>query len=64
LAEQGITEGDIADFVINYRLEQDVPPGKEMGSMYEGRGKELLFSAAFPADRLGQIWQCALDRNK
>jgi Type I phosphodiesterase / nucleotide pyrophosphatase len=62
MAEQNITAEEIADFIINYRLGENVADGQEPPEKYMDRKNELLFSAAWPTDRMGQVWACAKKR--
>jgi hypothetical protein len=59
-----ITAGDVANFFINYRLEDNVPAGEKLRAQYESRKRELLFSAAFPGTRMERVWRCALEEGR
>jgi hypothetical protein len=58
LESAGIEVEAIADYLIDYRLEENAgeqgPP-----QAYAIRRKEPIFSAAFPSKSLGRIWECA-----
>ncbi|MGH2754673.1 MAG: alkaline phosphatase family protein [Actinomycetota bacterium] len=62
LAANGVTMEEIADFVINYRLRDNIKSDQTPPDQYRDRGDETLFAAAFPATKLPTIWGCALDK--
>lgn len=55
----GITEEAISDFLIDYRLKDDVPSGQKIPAQYQSRLNEPVFAAAFPSDEMPKIWHCA-----
>ena len=57
-AETGVTAEDLADFLVNYRLEDNKRPDP-IPQEYRGMEDSLLFSAAFPSEALPRIWHCA-----
>ena len=57
-----ITLEEVADRVLNYRL-RDSLEGRDLPERYESRTEEPLFSAAFPSDRIDDVWKCAIDKN-
>ena len=59
MAREGITLEDLANFFIDYRLEENLPPGEEIPDVYADRRDELIFSAAFPSREMGRVWHCA-----
>lgn len=59
MAVEGITQGEIADFVIDYRLEDDVRDDGDIPAQYQERRREPVFAAAFPSRSLPRIWRCA-----
>lgn len=59
LAREGISRGDIADWLIDYRLEENVPVTEKLSGDYAKRAREPVFSAAFPGDALGRLMTCA-----
>ncbi len=61
MESNGITEGEVADFFVNYRLEDNIPTGEELPEQYESRTRELLFEAAFPGKRMDRVFRCASD---
>jgi hypothetical protein len=58
MQEEDITEEEIADFLIDYRLEDNYH-GDDLPEQYEERVREPVFSAAFPSRELPRIWACA-----
>lgn len=61
-ASAGISEGDVANWLIDYRLEDNVPATEKLSPQYAKRRREPVFSAAFPGRGLGRIWRCARER--
>jgi hypothetical protein len=62
MAAHGITEEDIAEYLIDYRLEENIPAGGHIGDQWESRRREPIFAAAFPGSALPRIWHCAKER--
>jgi hypothetical protein len=62
LEAEGMTQRDIARFLMDYTLEDNTRPGADLPSRYRSRLREPLFSAVFPARQLGRIWECARAR--
>lgn len=62
LATSGISAEDIADFMVDYRLDDSVQPGHEIPERYIERAQEPVFEAAFPMSELGRVWGCAKRR--
>lgn len=60
MEQEGITEEEIADFLVDYRLEDNYE-GNDLPDQYEERVREPIFSAAFPSRELPRIWACAQD---
>lgn len=58
----GITEEDIANFIIDYRIEDDVPEG-QLPEKFEPVRKEPIFSTSFPSSELGKVWECSRRRS-
>jgi hypothetical protein len=58
LREARIAVADIAEFLLDYRLEDNVSGDGDVPSQYEPRLREPIFSAAFPSRGLGRIWAC------
>jgi hypothetical protein len=59
MKDAGITEGEVADFFINYRLEDNIPSAEELPDQYESRRAELLFAAAWPGKHMDRVLRCA-----
>ena len=62
MAEFGITDEEVARYVLHYELGQNVQDGKKMPGFYEGRENERLFATAFLSDDLDEIMECARKR--
>ena len=62
LREEGVTLENIAAFMNDYRLEDNVLEGEDVPELYRHRLREPLFSAAFPTSAMGRIWSCAKRR--
>jgi hypothetical protein len=63
LQEEGLTLNDIASFMNNYRLEDNLPEDEQVPDLYRDRLREPLFSAAFPTKAMPRIWTCANKRS-
>jgi predicted AlkP superfamily pyrophosphatase or phosphodiesterase len=59
LEEKGISIEEMSNFLLDYRLKDDLTPGSEIPAQYEERADEPIFAAAFPSDQMGKIWACA-----
>lgn len=59
MAAAGISAGDVANFLIGYRLEDNVPEGVTLPPGYQTRRDELIISAAWPSDEMDRVWACA-----
>nr|MBA2601143.1 alkaline phosphatase family protein [Actinomycetota bacterium] len=55
---EGITSEEVADFMVDYRLDANAPAGEDLPSQYRDRLKEPIFEAAFPSAAMGEIWNC------
>ena len=49
----------VADFVIDYRITDDLPPDQELPAEFEDRRLEPVFSAAWPAEALADVTRCS-----
>ncbi len=58
LAARGITKGEIADFILNYRIEDDTTDAKTIPPQYEERRRDPVFSAVFPSSQMGRVSTC------
>jgi Type I phosphodiesterase / nucleotide pyrophosphatase len=63
LNELGVTRVEVARFLLDYRVADNVRPGDELPPAYRGRAGERLFAAAFPARSLDEVWRCAVSRD-
>jgi hypothetical protein len=59
LAEAGLDLEEVSEFLIGYRLQDNVAEGRRVPSQYERRLREPLLAAAFPSDELAGIIDCA-----
>lgn len=62
LTATGVTVEQIADFLVDYRLEDNIPKGEQVPEQYRKRMREPIFSAAFPGDAMGKVYACAKRR--
>jgi hypothetical protein len=61
-AARGVAEGEIANWLIDYRLEENVPETETLPKQYEERRREPVFAAAFPGGQMNRVWRCARER--
>lgn len=61
LAEGDFTMGDMANFVINYRINDNARGNVPSG--YEKRKSEPVFAAAWPAAKLDKVYSCSKARS-
>jgi arylsulfatase A-like enzyme len=59
LEAHDITQKQIAEWLVDYRLEDNVAPGGRWPEQYRPRRREPILSAAFPSEWLGRAWACA-----
>ncbi|HEV3473475.1 MAG TPA: alkaline phosphatase family protein, partial [Actinomycetota bacterium] len=62
LRAHDISIEDIANFLVDYRLEENTKRNQVIPTQYAGRIKERLFAAAFPSARLDEVLACAATR--
>ncbi|HVF54437.1 MAG TPA: alkaline phosphatase family protein [Actinomycetota bacterium] len=55
----GITAEDISNYLIDYRLRDNLKPGEKPPAQYRDRLDEPVFAAAMPSDQMGKVWNCA-----
>ncbi|MDQ3619163.1 MAG: alkaline phosphatase family protein [Actinomycetota bacterium] len=55
---EGITSEEVADFLVDYRLDANAPAEEDLPSQYRDRLEEPIFEAAFPSAAMGEIWNC------
>lgn len=58
LAAHGVTAEDIADYIIDYRIEDQVASTRTLPPEYDSRRSEPLFSSAFPSSEMARVWEC------
>jgi arylsulfatase A-like enzyme len=59
MEKEGITLGEMARWVTNYRLLDNVRKGRTVPNRYRERQSERLFAASFPTKELPAIIECA-----
>lgn len=62
MKDEGITLEELSNFILTQRIENNIPPGGELPPEYESRATELIFSGAFPTERLNDVLTCAQRR--
>lgn len=55
---RGITAARVADFLIRYRIQDNIFGDQEYPKQYSERNRDLLFEAAFPGRAMGRVWAC------
>ncbi|MGI8942581.1 MAG: alkaline phosphatase family protein [Actinomycetota bacterium] len=58
LQAEGITQEDVADFVIRYPIRDNIVEGKDIPEQYRSRYDEPIFEAAFPETAESQVARC------
>lgn len=58
LERRNIALEDIAEFLLDYTLEDNVSGDKQIPKRYRARASELLFEAAFPTARIDEVVGC------
>lgn len=58
IEREGITAEDVANFLVQYRLKDNLRPGEKPPDQYLPRLEEPIFAAAFPSERMGEVWRC------
>jgi Type I phosphodiesterase / nucleotide pyrophosphatase len=61
LDQAQLTPEDIADFMLDYRLKDNMTAA--FPAQYDDRVDEKLFSAVLPSARLDDVWQCATGKS-
>lgn len=59
MEREGITRGAIANYLIDYRMEDNLIEGQRLPEGYRDRANERLFAGAFPTGRLDDVARCA-----
>jgi hypothetical protein len=62
MTKRNIDLGDVADFLLDYRMRDNLQPGKRLRGPYAARANERLFAAAFPTTALDDVMACARER--
>ncbi|HET7483476.1 MAG TPA: alkaline phosphatase family protein [Actinomycetota bacterium] len=59
-AAKGVTKEDLADWLIDYRISDNIPAGREdsVPDQYDDRMDEPVIAAAFPADQAARVRSC------
>jgi predicted AlkP superfamily pyrophosphatase or phosphodiesterase len=58
----GVTMEEISDFLINYRLKENIKPNEDLPDQYDTRLEEPVLAAAFPGEAMNDIWRCAKEK--
>jgi hypothetical protein len=61
MQEAGVEVDDVASWLIDYRIGDNVTPELEVPAQYEDRMDERLFDAAFPTSAMGDVLACVRD---
>jgi hypothetical protein len=62
LRAEDVTVADVAQFILNYRMGDNMESMNGVPDQYLQRRREKLFEAAFPSKKMGKVWQCATAR--
>jgi hypothetical protein len=57
-----VSAEEMADWLIDYRLEENLNPDEEVQEQYQKRFDERIIQAAWPAEEMERIWSCARSR--
>jgi hypothetical protein len=57
-----VTPGEIADYLMGYRLRDNASSADAVPDQYRSRLDERLFAAAWPSRAMERVWACALRR--
>ena len=60
---EGITLAEMAEYVLGYRIGDNMESTDGIADEYLQRRRERLFEAAFPAKKMGKVWDCATARS-
>ncbi|MGH2698603.1 MAG: alkaline phosphatase family protein [Actinomycetota bacterium] len=58
MESEGITRRDVADFIVRYRIGDNVVKGKEIPKQYRPRYDQPIFEAAFPEEAAERVRRC------
>lgn len=63
MLSDGISDEEVADFLIDYRVEDNIPNGNDdIPEQYSDRMREPIFAGAFPADAARRVTGCVESR--
>jgi hypothetical protein len=58
MRQRGITLAEMSNFLLDYKLKNNVRDGQSVRKQYQDRMNESLFAAAFPSNRVTDMSQC------
>lgn len=58
MRENGTNSEEISSFLVDYRIEDNVPEGEEITEGFEERRREAIFEAVFPGRRIDEVAAC------
>ncbi|MDQ4024824.1 MAG: alkaline phosphatase family protein [Actinomycetota bacterium] len=58
-----VTLAEISEYVLGYTIGDNMESTDGVPAEYLERRREKLFEAAFPAKRMGEVWDCAVARS-
>jgi hypothetical protein len=61
MRQRHILRSDVATFLVGYRLEDNVPPGRPIPARFRHRSRERLLAGAFPSGYVDRVLDCARD---
>ncbi len=61
LRSKGISMGDIANFIIDYRVKHNADG--DLPNRFESQKNDPVFATAFPASKLNKVWRCSRERS-
>ena len=61
LMKSGYTLSDVARYLLDYRVRDNMTADQVVPNGYEVRSSQRLFSSVFPYEWLPQVWSCAQD---
>jgi Type I phosphodiesterase / nucleotide pyrophosphatase len=64
MANQGIDEIEIVEFLLDYRAKDNVRKGKKVLEQFKDDLDEKIFAAAFPMDQIDRVWRCVKQRDR
>jgi hypothetical protein len=64
MTEENVTAEQISDWLVDYRLKDNVEQGESVPKQYENKLDHLIIDAAFPGASLSNVWKCAVGRKQ